>query len=64
MTNKTCETCTAWSQLMAEGRPSGVAAICLNPQSPRHSKWCYGSDKCEKWSDDLALSDLRYMTND
>jgi hypothetical protein len=58
-----CETCSAWSQLVAEAIPgtSIIQALCLNPASPHSAKYTRERQGCAHWSDDPALSDLEAM---
>jgi len=53
-----CETCSAWSQMMAHANAGRIEAVCLNPRSPRHSKFTSESFYCAAWTDDPAMSDM------
>lgn len=56
---KTCETCSAWSQLVAHSAGSaGVVALCLNICSDNHGRYTSSRQRCAVWSDDPSLSDL------
>lgn len=53
-----CDTCTAWSQLVAHGNGSGIEAVCLNPASPDHAKFRPAWHRCAAWSNNPELADL------
>lgn len=55
---RTCENCTAWSQLVAWAEDSGVKALCLNPESERHMVGTLGRQSCARWTDNPAMADL------
>jgi hypothetical protein len=59
-----CETCSAFSQLLAEVRGSTIHAACLNPASAKFAesgnpdRWPSKRSSCAFWTDDPSLSDL------
>ena len=54
---KNCETCSAWSELVAHCHGGPIEALCINPASPMHGKYMTGRSTCAEWSDDPALAD-------
>lgn len=54
-----CQTCKHWSEVMAESREFGVAALCMS-DGPKARRWTYGQDTCEKFEDGLP-TDLEHV---
>lgn len=53
-----CNTCAAWSELIARAIGGGpVEALCLNAVSPHFSKYTTGRMGCEHWTNNPAIAD-------
>lgn len=56
--DRRCENCTAWSQLVAWADDDGVKALCLNPKSERKGVGTLGRQSCACWTDNPEMADL------
>lgn len=46
MQPETCETCFFWSEMLAQSVGSGIQAICLAPDGPKHGKYTGRREAC------------------
>lgn len=51
MTEKRCDTCRYWSEMIARSCPGGMEAICLSAKGPMASKYVSGKSVCGEWKD-------------
>lgn len=53
-----CNTCSAWSELIAKSEGGGpVEALCLNNCSPHSGKYTTGRMGCDHWTNNPAYAD-------
>lgn len=53
-----CETCSAWSELIARAYGGGpVEAMCIKPDSPKSGKYTTGRNGCEAHTTDPRFAD-------
>jgi hypothetical protein len=51
-TDKICETCRYWSELVVRScrRKPSLEALCLNREGPFYSLFCRGAQRCPSWA--------------
>ena len=52
-----CNTCSAWSELIARAHGGPVEAMCLKPDSPMTGKYTTGRHGCHQHTTDPAFAD-------
>jgi hypothetical protein len=53
-----CDTCAAWSELIARSEGGGpVEALCLSNESPHSHKYTTGRMGCDRWTNNPAIAD-------
>lgn len=57
MSDKKCENCFFWSQLLARGGlGSSVEAMCLNMESDKKNQWTTGKNGCDSFDESNGAS--------